>query len=46
MDQTDLTIGIGGAAGDGSAAAGNTVALAVARQGLAVYAYNSRLYAN
>ena len=41
MDQTDLTIGIGGAAGDGSAAAGNTVALAVARQGLAVYAYNS-----
>jgi 2-oxoglutarate/2-oxoacid ferredoxin oxidoreductase subunit alpha len=41
VDQTDLTIGIGGAAGDGSAAAGNTVALAVARQGLAVYAYNS-----
>jgi len=32
---------IGGAAGDGVASAGNTFALAAARQGLAVYAYNS-----
>src|ERR1700681_4786498 len=41
MNQSDLVIGIGGAAGDGSAAAGNTLALAAARQGLGVYAYNS-----
>jgi 2-oxoglutarate ferredoxin oxidoreductase subunit alpha len=36
-----LVIGIGGAAGDGVASAGNTLALAAARQGLGVYAYNS-----
>jgi 2-oxoglutarate ferredoxin oxidoreductase subunit alpha len=41
MDQSDLTIGIGGAAGDGVASAGNTLALSVARQGQGVYAYNS-----
>ena len=41
MNESDLIIGIGGAAGDGVASAGNTLALAVARQGLAVYAYNS-----
>jgi 2-oxoglutarate ferredoxin oxidoreductase subunit alpha len=41
MDQPNVTIGIGGAAGDGVASAGNTLALSVARQGLAVYAYNS-----
>lgn len=41
MSQPDLVIGIGGAAGDGVASAGNTLALAMARQGLAVYAYNS-----
>src|SRR5262249_30102695 len=37
----ELIVGIGGAAGDGVASAGNTLALAVARQGLGVYAYNS-----
>src|SRR3990172_2179567 len=41
MDQSDVTIGIGGAAGDGVASAGNTLAVSVARQGLGVYAYNS-----
>jgi 2-oxoglutarate ferredoxin oxidoreductase subunit alpha len=41
MDQPELIIGIGGAAGDGVASAGNTLALSVARQGLGVYAYNS-----
>src|ERR1700676_4355236 len=41
MDQSELVVGIGGAAGDGVASAGNTLALAVARQGLGVYAYNS-----
>jgi 2-oxoglutarate ferredoxin oxidoreductase subunit alpha len=41
MQQTELIVGIGGAAGEGVASAGNTLALAVARQGLGVYAYNS-----
>ena len=41
MNEPDLTVGIGGAAGDGVASAGNTLALSVARQGQAVYAYNS-----
>jgi len=41
MDHANLIIGIGGAAGDGVASAGNTLALAVARQGQGVYAYNS-----
>jgi 2-oxoglutarate ferredoxin oxidoreductase subunit alpha len=41
MNPSELIIGIGGAAGDGVASAGNTLALAVARQGLGVYAYNS-----
>jgi hypothetical protein len=41
MGQPDLAVGIGGAAGDGVASAGNTLALSVARQGLGVYAYNS-----
>src|SRR5262245_35219903 len=39
--QPELVIGIGGAAGDGVASAGNTLALSVARQGLGVYAYNA-----
>jgi 2-oxoglutarate ferredoxin oxidoreductase subunit alpha len=39
--QPDVIVGIGGAAGDGVASAGNTLALSVARQGQAVYAYNS-----
>ncbi len=41
MDQPKVVVGIGGAAGDGVASAGNTLALSVGRQGLAVYAYNS-----
>ena len=41
MPQTELIVGIGGAAGDGVASAGNTLALSLARQGLGVYAYNS-----
>src|SRR5258707_5019196 len=41
MDQPEIIVGIGGAAGDGVASAGNTLALSVGRQGLAVYSYNS-----
>jgi 2-oxoglutarate ferredoxin oxidoreductase subunit alpha len=41
MNSPELIIGIGGAAGDGVASAGNTLALAAARQGQGVYAYNS-----
>src|SRR5213593_1773110 len=41
MDQTEVIIGVGGAAGDGVASAGNTLTLSAARQGLGVYAYNS-----
>jgi 2-oxoglutarate/2-oxoacid ferredoxin oxidoreductase subunit alpha len=41
MNQNDAIIGIGGAAGDGVASAGNTLALSVARQGQGVFAYNS-----
>jgi 2-oxoglutarate ferredoxin oxidoreductase subunit alpha len=41
MNEPDLVVGIGGAAGDGVASAGNTLALSSARQGQAVYAYNS-----
>ncbi len=41
MEQPNVVIGIGGAAGDGVASAGNTLALSVARQGVGVYAYNS-----
>ncbi|MBI3262294.1 MAG: 2-oxoacid:acceptor oxidoreductase family protein, partial [Acidobacteria bacterium] len=41
MNESDVIIGIGGAAGDGVASAGNTLALSVARQGQGVYAYNS-----
>ena len=32
MDQPEVVVGIGGAAGDGVASAGNTLALSVARQ--------------
>jgi 2-oxoglutarate ferredoxin oxidoreductase subunit alpha len=39
--EPDVILGIGGAAGDGVASAGNTLALSVARQGQAVFAYNS-----
>src|SRR5437867_9342815 len=41
MSQREVIIGIGGAAGDGVASAGNTLAVSVARQGQAVFAYNS-----
>ena len=41
MNQPDVIVGIGGAAGDGVASAGNTLAVSVARQGQAVFAYNS-----
>ena len=41
MSEPHVILGIGGAAGDGVASAGNTLALSVARQGQAVYAYNS-----
>ncbi len=41
MALDDLVVGIGGAAGDGIASAGDTLALALARQGLRIYAYNS-----
>ncbi|MDA2914619.1 2-oxoacid:acceptor oxidoreductase family protein, partial [Acidobacteriia bacterium AH_259_A11_L15] len=38
---TDVTIGIGGAAGDGLDKTGDTLAKTVSRSGLYVYAYNS-----
>ncbi|MBV9126290.1 MAG: 2-oxoacid:acceptor oxidoreductase subunit alpha, partial [Planctomycetes bacterium] len=41
MEQCEMVVGVGGAAGDGVASAGNTLALAAARQGQGVYAYNS-----
>lgn len=41
MALDEVVVGIGGAAGDGIASAGDTLALALARQGLHVYAYNS-----
>ena len=41
MNVPDVIVGIGGAAGDGVASAGNSLALSVARQGQAVFAYNS-----
>jgi len=41
MGDPEWIVGIGGAAGDGVASAGNTLALALARQGLAIFAYNS-----
>jgi len=41
MSEPDVVVGIGGAAGDGVASAGNTLALAAARQGQGVYAYNA-----
>jgi len=41
MNESDVVVGIGGAAGDGVASAGNTLALSMARQGLGAYAYNS-----
>ena len=41
MSEPDVVVGIGGAAGDGTASAGNTLVLSMARQGIAGYSYNS-----
>ena len=41
MSRPEIIVGIGGAAGDGVASAGNTLVLSLARQGLAAYSYNS-----
>jgi 2-oxoglutarate ferredoxin oxidoreductase subunit alpha len=41
MSQPELIVGVGGAAGDGVASAGNTLVLSLARQGIAAYSYNS-----
>lgn len=41
MAEPEVVVGIGGAAGDGVASAGNTLALSVARQGQAIFTYNS-----
>ena len=41
MSQPEIVVGIGGAAGDGVASAGNTLVLSLARQGLAAYSYNA-----
>ncbi len=41
MSQPEIIVGIGGAAGDGVASAGNTLVLSLARQGLAAYSYNA-----
>jgi 2-oxoglutarate ferredoxin oxidoreductase subunit alpha len=41
MNEPEVIVGIGGTAGDGVASASNTLAVSVARQGQAVFAYNS-----
>ena len=41
MSQPEVIVGIGGAAGDGTASAGNTLVLSLARQGIPSYSYNS-----
>ena len=41
MSEPEVNVGIGGAAGDGVASAGNTLVLSLSRQGLAAYSYNS-----
>ena len=41
MSEPEVIVGIGGAAGDGTASAGNTMVLSMARQGIAGYSYNS-----
>ena len=40
MSEPEIVVGIGGAAGDGTASAGNTLVLSLARQGIAAYSYN------
>ena len=41
MSEPEIIVGIGGAAGDGTASAGNTLVLSLARQGIGAYSYNS-----
>ena len=41
MSEPEVIVGIGGAAGDGTASAGSTLVLSLARQGVASYSYNS-----
>ena len=41
MSQPEVVVGVGGAAGDGVASAGNSLVLSLARQGLGAYSYNS-----
>ena len=41
MSEPEVIVGIGGAAGDGTASAGNTLVLSLARQGIASYSYNA-----
>jgi len=41
MSEPEVIVGVGGAAGDGTASAGNTLVLSLARQGIAAYSYNS-----
>ena len=41
MNEPQIVVGIGGAAGDGVASAGNSLVLSLARQGLPAFAYNS-----
>ena len=41
MSQPEVIVGVGGAAGDGVASAGNSLVLSLARQGLGAYSYNS-----
>ena len=41
MSEPEIIVGVGGAAGDGTASAGNTLVLSLARQGIAAYSYNS-----
>ena len=41
MSEPEITVGIGGAAGDGVASAGNTLVYTLARQGIGAYNYNA-----
>ena len=41
MSEPEVIVGIGGAAGDGTASAGSTLVLSLGRQGVASYSYNS-----
>ena len=41
MSEMEVVVGIGGAAGDGTASAGNTLVLSLSRQGIASYSYNA-----